>query len=313
MSEPQTSLAHIVTGHDGEDLEKLLTTGRSGFRRLLHTNGAVLFRGFAVGGVDGLQRVVKALSGQTLAYTEKSSPRSVIAGNVYTSTDHPATEDIFLHNESSYQVSWPMTLYFHCVEPAESFGATSLADSRRVQAGIDPDVRDEFARRRWMLVRNYHDRFGLSWQETFGTGDRHEVESYCVARGLSLEWQGDRLRTRAVREAIHQHPATGETVWFNHITFFHHTTLSEDVAEGLLALFGEDRLPANTYYGDGGRIPDDVMDHLRDCYRSETTRFDWERDDLLVVDNMLASHGRERFTGPRRIAVAMAEASSPPS
>ncbi|MFJ8027014.1 hypothetical protein [Streptomyces sp. NPDC096311] len=32
-------------------------------------------------------------------------------------------------------------------------------------------------------------------------------------------------------------------------------------------------------------------------------------DDVLVVDNMLAAHGREPFTGPRKIAVAMAEPS----
>ena len=61
------------------------------------------------------------------------------------------------------------------------------------------------------------------------------------------------------------------------------------------------------HYGDGGRIPDEVMDHLRAAYRAASTRFDWERDDILIVDNMLAAHGREPFTGPRKIAVAMAE------
>ncbi len=96
-------------------------------------------------------------------------------------------------------------------------------------------------------------------------------------------------------------------MWFNHITFFHVTTLPEDVQEGLLALFGEDGLPTNTYYGDGGRIPDDVMAHLRSCYEKCRVRFDWQRDDILVVDNMLSSHGREPFTGDRKIAVAMAE------
>jgi alpha-ketoglutarate-dependent taurine dioxygenase len=76
-------------------------------------------------------------------------------------------------------------------------------------------------------------------------------------------------------------------------------------------MFGAEGLPANTYYGDGGEIPADVMDHLRAAYRAASVRFDYQRDDVLVVDNMTAAHGREPFTGPRKIAVAMAEAHTP--
>ena len=54
------------------------------------------------------------------------------------------------------------------------------------------------------------------------------------------------------------------------------------------------------------------MAHLRDCYRAEQRRFDWQQRDVLIVDNMLAAHAREPFTGPRKIAVAMAEPSSGP-
>ncbi|MFJ6898789.1 TauD/TfdA family dioxygenase [Streptomyces hokutonensis] len=71
--------------------------------------------------------------------------------------------------------------------------------------------------------------------------------------------------------------------------------------------------PQDPYFGDGGPIPDRTVAHLRDAYRSATTRFDWRRDDVLIVDNMLAAHGREPFTGPRKIAVAMAELSAGPA
>jgi alpha-ketoglutarate-dependent taurine dioxygenase len=81
----------------------------------------------------------------------------------------------------------------------------------------------------------------------------------------------------------------------------------------MLDMFGEENLPTNTYYGDGGRIPDEVTKHLRDAYRSARLRFDWQRDDVLVIDNMLTAHAREPYTGPRRIAIAMAEASNAPA
>lgn len=302
------TLPYIVESAGGGSMLDHVRARRAALRGLLREHGALLLRGFRVGGVDGFDAVVRGFSGDPLTYAERSSPRSTIKGNVYTSTDYPADEEIFLHNENSYQASWPLTLFFHCVSPPDTQGATPLADTRGVYARIDPAVRDEFTRRGWRVVRNFHGGFSTSWQHAFNTGDRSVVERYCAANGIEAGWRSDGgLRTTAVRRAVHEHPASGAAVWFNHATFFHHTTLPAEVSEGLLELFGEDDLPTNTYYGDGGRIPDGVVAHLRACYRAESTRFDWQADDVLVVDNMLASHAREPFTGPRRIAVAMSE------
>ncbi|MEV7068489.1 TauD/TfdA family dioxygenase [Streptomyces collinus] len=287
-----------------------LAQHRAAVRAALVDRGAVLLRGFAVDGVDGFNGSVHALSGTPpLTYAERSSPRSTIKGQVYTSTDYPADEEIFLHNENSYQSVWPQTLYFFCIEPPHTLGATPLADIRAVHAAIDPDVREEFTRRRWRVVRNFHEDFGVPWQQAFNTDDKDRVAAYCAGKGIDVEWTAGGLRTTAVRDAVHRHPVTGETVWFNHITFFHVSTVAPDVRDGLLEIFAPEDLPTNSYYGDGAPIPDDVVAHLRQCYRDASTRFDWQRHDVLVVDNMLAAHAREPFTGPRKIAVAMAEPS----
>ncbi|MFJ6215456.1 TauD/TfdA family dioxygenase [Streptomyces sp. NPDC092296] len=294
----------------GLPVAEYLPATRPLIRRRLREHGAVLLRGFDIGGVDGFEGVVRAVSGEPLAYAERSSPRSTIKGQVYTSTDYPPAEEIFLHNENSYQAAWPLTLFFHCVQPPETLGATPLADTRRVLAAIDPVVRAEFAARGWMVVRNFTDGFGVPWQQAFNTENRAEVVAYCARNGVEAEWTAGGLRTRARREAVHRHPVTGETVWFNHLTFFHVTTLAADVCAALREMFDDEDLPTNTYYGDGKPIPDEVVAHLRACYRAEQRRFDWQLDDVLLVDNMLAAHAREPFTGPRRIAVAMAEPSS---
>ncbi|MBL1108832.1 TauD/TfdA family dioxygenase [Streptomyces sp. 5-8] len=303
-----TPVLPVVVEGDGGPPAARLHADREALRAALRERGALLLRGFGVRGPDDFADAVRALSGEPLPYTERSSPRSVIKGNVYTSTDYPPGEEIFLHNENSYQASWPLTLYFHCVRPPQTRGATPLADTRRVLAAVDDEVREEFTRRGWMVVRNYGDLVGLPWQEAFGSDDRAHVERYCRERGITAQWlAGGALRTRAVRAAVHRHPATGEPVWFNHATVFHATTLPKHVRLGLLEMLGEENLPSQTYYGDGAAIPDDVLDHLRACYRGASTRFDYRTDDILVIDNMLVAHGREPFTGPRRIAVAMAE------
>lgn len=285
---------------------------RTTIRERLRHHGAVLLRGFEVGGVDGFDAVVRAVSGTPLTYAERSSPRHSIKGQVYTSTDYPQEEEIFLHNENSYQATWPLTLFFYCLQPPQTLGATPLADVRRVYDAIDPAVRADFAQRGWMVVRNFTEAFGVPWQQAFGTEDRDEVAGYCARNGVEVEWTAAGLRTRARRAAVHRHPVTGAEVWFNHLTFFHVTTLSADVCAALREMVGEADLPTNTYYGDGEPIPDEVVAHLRDCYRAARRRFDWQRDDVLLVDNMRAAHGREPFTGKRRIAVAMAEPSTQP-
>ncbi|MEH0982518.1 TauD/TfdA family dioxygenase [Micromonospora sp. CPCC 205556] len=308
VTDPAAAGLPVTIENDGTPLVELVETRRAELRAALVAHGALLLRGFDVGGVDGFDRVVRALAGEPLTYTERSSPRSTIKGRVYTSTDYPADEEIFLHNENSYQASWPLTLFFHCVRPPTSLGATPLADVRRVYREIDPAVRVEFERRRWMLVRNFHGDFGTSWRQVFDTDDRDEVARYCAANGIEAQWVGrDGLRTRSVRDAVHHRPGSDVPSWFNHATFFHVSTLAKDLQEALLAMFGEEGLPTNTYYGDGEPIPTDVMDHLRAAYRAATVRFDYRADDVLVVDNMTVAHGREPFTGPRRIAVAMAE------
>jgi alpha-ketoglutarate-dependent taurine dioxygenase len=301
------SLPEVITG-TGANPGALLQAEKSRIRSLLTSSGAVLLRDLGVADLDGFAAVVTALSGAPLEYSERSSPRSAIADRIYTSTDYPPAEEIFLHCENSYQASWPQVLYFFCVQPPTALGATPLADTREVLAAIDPAVRAEFEARRWQVVRNFHRGFGPPWQHVFNTDDRAAVEKYAAARGLRLDWRGaDGLRTVAVRDAVHTHPVTGERVWFNHATFFHPSTQAPDVRNGLSEIFEDADLPTNTLFGDGSPIPDETAAHLRDCYRKSTVRFDWMRGDILMIDNMLAAHGREPFSGPRKIAVAMAE------
>ncbi|MFE0641774.1 TauD/TfdA family dioxygenase [Streptomyces sp. NPDC058877] len=305
---PDTRTIRTIEG-GGTSLSAYVAQHRGQLRDDLLADGSVLFRDFGVHELGAFDDTVRALSGAPLAYAERSSPRSPIQGHIYTSTDYPANEEIFFHNENSYQLSWPMALYFHCVEPPHTLGATALADIRTVYELIDPAVREEFADRGWQVVRNFRDGLGLSWRDVFGTDDRGEADRYCAANGIETLWLDDgTLRTTATRSAVHTHPSTKEHVWFNHATFFHVTSLEPEVCSTLRELFRDDEMPTNTFYGDGAPIPDDVLDHLRDCYRKASYRFDYRRGDVLVIDNMLTAHSREPFTGPRRIAVAMAEA-----
>jgi alpha-ketoglutarate-dependent taurine dioxygenase len=275
----------------------------------LRHHGGILFRGFDVVEPAELERTIQAVSGESLEYRERSSPRTAVSGNIYTSTDYPPSHPIFLHNENSYQSQWPLKIFFLCRQAALEGGATPIADCRRVLRHIAPEIRERFAQQGWMYVRNFGDGFGLPWQTVFQTSNKTQVEEHCRKSGIETEWkEGDHLRTRAVRPALARHPRTGETLWFNHATFFHVSTLEPDIRAALLEEFDETELPTNTFYGDGSPIETAVMDHLREAYRRETVSFPWQKGDLLVLDNMMVAHGRAPFSGPRQVLVGMAEA-----
>lgn len=274
--------------------------------------GGLLFRGFELPAVEDFDRVLQAISAEELLeYRERSSPRSAVAGKIYTSTDYPPEQSIFLHNENSYQKTWPLRIFFFCQRPAQSGGETPIADTRRVYERVAPEVRERFAAKRWMYVRNFGDGFGLPWQSVFQTEDRAEVEAHCRRNGIELEWKdGGRLRTRAIRRAATPHPLTGEMVWFNHATFFHVSTMPAAIREALLEQFAPEDLPANTFYGDGSPIEPETLDHLRACYAAETVSFPWQQGDLLMLDNMMVAHGRAPFSGERAILVGMSHPQS---
>lgn len=275
-------------------------------------NGAVLFRGFEVAGAEGFEQLIRAISGEPLEYRERSSPRQQVYGRVYTSTDYPAHQSIFPHNENSYQHVWPMKIFFRCRTPAARGGETPTADTREVLRLLTPGTVARFAERGCLYVRNFDDHFGLPWQTVFQTDDPNAAERYCRAAGISVEWMtGDRLRTRAVRPAVASHPMTGERVWFNHVAFFHVSTLDPSIRDGLLATMSEDELPSNTYYGDGSPIEPEVLDEIRDAYRRATVSFPWRRGDILLLDNMLTAHARAPYEGRREVLVGMSEPHGP--
>ncbi|HXZ08366.1 MAG TPA: TauD/TfdA family dioxygenase [Paraburkholderia sp.] len=269
--------------------------------------GGVLLRGFDALGAGGLDRFVSTFGQPLLSYEFGSTPRSKIEKGVYSSTEYPADQWIDQHNEQSYTLKWPASIWFYCDIAAQQGGATPVADSRIVYQRLDPALRRRFAERKVMYVRNYGNGLDLPWEQVFGTDEREQVEHYCRVHHIDFEWldDGEALRTRQVCQSELQHPVTGERVWFNQAHLFHVSNLPPAVREALLDVVDEDRLPRNTCFGDGTPIDTAMLDEIRAVYRDTMLSFDWEPADLLALDNLLMSHGRAPFAGKRRVLVAM--------
>jgi hypothetical protein len=276
-------------------------------RRLIEENGAVLVRGLKVPGTAQFGKILSTLFGAELVeYVYRSTPRTELRGNVYTATEYPATEVIPQHNENSYSRHWPNRIGFLCILPSETGGETPVGDSRVIYNMLPANIREKFEEKGVMYVRNYS-TLDLPWSVVFQTEDKSEVEKYCNANGLKFEWlANDTLRTTQINPATATHPGTGEKVWFNQAHLFHGSSLGKEIYETLLASLGQENLPRNTFYGDGSPIEPEALEVIRGSYEKTKIKFTWQRNDLLLLDNMLFTHGRESYTGPRKVLVGMA-------
>jgi hypothetical protein len=84
--------------------------------------------------------------------------------------------------------------------------------------------------------------------------------------------------------------------------------MDPEVREYLVDIYGEDGLPFNTRFGNGDPIGADVVQLIDEAYEANIARERWQAGDLMLVDNVRTAHGREEFTGPREVLVAMADA-----
>ena len=293
---------------DSVDIAAWASRHRATVENALSTHGAILFRGFSVTSVGRFERLAAAVSPRLIEYRERSSPRVQVSKCIYTSTEHPAEERIEMHSEHSYSFKWPMKIWFACLKPAERGGETPVASNRDVFAALDRAVVERFIAKKVMYVRNYADGVGLSWQTAFQTTSQLAVEDYCRCAHIDCEWLGpSRLRTSQVRDAVLQHPRTGDMVWFNHVNIYNTSTVPQHIRESLMNVFDEEDLPFNVHYGDGSPIEDGVLAEIRDAYDRHRTLVSWKAGDVLLLDNMLVAHGREPFVGDRKVLVTMTD------
>jgi alpha-ketoglutarate-dependent taurine dioxygenase len=290
------------------DLAEWAQRQRPFIEERLHRHGAVLFRGFAIDSIEKFERFSLVLCKQL---HEDNGEHEMVSGSVATPVFYPPDKQLLWHNENSFNHSWPTRILFCCAEPPARGGETPIVDSRLVYERLPERLRRRFAEKGVMYQRNYGGGLGLDWRAVFHTESRDEVERECQASHTEYVWEpGDRLRTRAVRPAVVRHPVTGEIAWFNQAQHWHTSCLDPVTRQSLLALYAEPDLPRSCCLGDGSPILDDEMATIVATYRELEVSFPWQKGDVLVVDNLLAAHGRNPFEGVRKILVTMGDMKS---
>ena len=302
---------------------------RSWIEEQLMKFGVLLLRGFGVN-PEQFGDVVSALSPprSRLEYVGGIVPRSKLRDGVYTTTAFPNHAKLVQHQEMAYYRWWPQKLYFYCEIACEQGGETPVSSVRHFGARLDPKVFARFREKKVMYTRNYVSENDPSahpavptWQKAYDTSERTEVEAFCRKNSIECSWSPrGGLRTRQVSQGVTQHAKSGEDVWFNQVSSINMYSGSPNfVAPSLRSLhlpkaelvrissMTPDELPYSALYGDGTPIEHSVQDEVAGLFEQGEIIEPWQTGDVMIVDNLLAAHGRNPFSGQRRIVVSLTE------
>lgn len=277
----------------------------------LLNHGAIKFKNIRIDSMNDFQKITSGISEKFGGYVDGNSPRTKLSGTVYTSTEYDKSQKITMHNELSYSAIWPGKLFLSCLIPAQMGGETLLADSRQILKEMPEAIVSEIRDKGIHYIRNLHGGMGMgpSWQHTFETENREELEKHCENLGIDYEWKDDGgIRLIQYSKGIIKHTKTGEEVWFNQIDQFHPSHLGDDLYETIQAIYEDPReFPMYVQFADGTSISESVVKQITEIIDRLTVAPVWDKHELLMVDNVLACHGRNPYEGERRVVVSMSK------
>lgn len=290
--------------------------------------GAVVFRGFDLT-FEQFKPALEAVTAGSLRFYKGDSPRGKLAEKIYKSTAVADAHLIPLHQEEvgCPHDNLPKYIAFFCdTPPAPGTGRTLVGDARaitkKIQASM-PQFWKELQKKKLTYTSRFlpEDHWRTKWirwlnpshptiKARFGTEDKQSVEEKCRLEGLECMWDGG--WAVVTRKGV---PATverdGETLFANqiHLDRFNHRVTGGWINYffACLLLYPTERFRQYDVCFDGGaKIKRSDAAQLLDIIQQGAGGIDWEKGDMMVLDNIASMHGKTPHYGPRNIAVALA-------
>ncbi|XYI02450.1 TauD/TfdA family dioxygenase [Sorangium sp. So ce1128] len=289
---------HVIEPRRPVEPVDWISHNKAWINSLLQETGAVLFRGFPILHGSQFERIVQSFSdGRELMIEDQNRH------NQFVSDD----EDVWFHNDYCDRPFWPSHLFFWCELTTAAGGQTPFVDCAKLARLLPSRLTERFQAEGWILRRRFDHGMGVDASGYFKTQAPGTIRGCLTALGAFDErWSGDRLDGFSVRfrPAFH-HPTSGLLVWANNILFSNVEMIDPSIRECLIRDYGADKLPVNTYWGDGSAIEADDIAAMRCVYSQSRVCMTWQQGDVLLLDNIRTAHGRRPILGPQKVNVGM--------
>jgi hypothetical protein len=225
---------------------------------------------------------------------------------IFSANEAPPDVTIYFHHEMAQTPIFPAKLFFFCQQPAEEGGETPLCRSdvlfEKLAERCPKFARDcdEKGLRYSNVMPAENDPksgMGRSWKSTLRAETRDDAERRLRELGYDWEWLADgSLRaTTPVLPAVFE-VSPGRKTFFNQ----------------LIAAFqgwkDERNDPSKAIrFGDGSLLDREAVNVATELAYELAFDLPWQRGDAVLVDNLLAMHGRRTFRGTRKVLASLAD------
>lgn len=262
----------------------LLDIDEGEIRAAFESHGALLLRGFEFG-VEEFRGFSERLC--PVSVFNESPDRRQLDPEANVQTVNLGTDPFPLHPELSREPWRPDACIFGCFEPPESDGQTTFCDGAEIVRVLPADLVEEMKDRGLLYIQPAHPPLLEYWLGTSAPTDAELAKP-----PESCPYIFRRLGAQILR--IFRRPVLSKSRFGDHLVWAN------------FLLFAHDYLnkPNFPCLDNGRPVPGDWMDAVRAASTKLTHDVNWQRGDVLVLDNSRFMHGRRRITNPRGRSIA---------
>ena len=297
----------------------------------LNQSGALLFRGFAcIEATIFSDAITQCGLGERCSAKDYDLPRTLLPGNLYTSSDLPGHIPLPLHHEKPRSEHPPHHLYFCCISSPKTGGGTILANAALIWKDMPKPIQDKILEHGVQYKQFFHGdsrlRKGIKkilgshsthhWPQQFETNEKALVEKKLSKENARLQWVNnhkDLIVTTHLPGALN-HPITDQTVWFNsaaYLNYYSHIIDDDLKTVSLLKsiarryLIHTDTFPLICHYGNGLAFSSAEIADIHCVIQQHTYVHNWYKGDFMIVDNFTFMHGKQAHQGDRLLYSCM--------
>ncbi|MDG2002950.1 MAG: TauD/TfdA family dioxygenase [Novosphingobium sp.] len=292
---------------------------RSLLDELVLRHGGIVLRGFPIDDAEQFNRFANLFPIYAHGYAGGMAPRRHVTGDVLESTYLTQDFKLSLHSEMAYMKNFPPRIAFFCEQASCIGGETIIGSLAELTRRIPPALRERIERHKVRVVRNYapcgssrdlkaiEDTNQIGWDEAFETEDPTEAERLCGQLGLEFEWNEDgSLTLFDLVEPFTIHPKTQERVYRSSL----HTDITSE-RQGMAAtrerLIAQQKHPSGSFLDTGEKLTREEAECIHRIQDEIEISWQWRDGDLMILDNLQVAHGRNPYSGPRLVHVALLE------
>jgi alpha-ketoglutarate-dependent taurine dioxygenase len=291
-------------------------------RGLIKEHGAVVFNGFNLSERE-FSRASQAITELPFVPYKGDTPRPLAGDepNIYPSSVVAPSVMIPLHQEVSVgeRANMPTYFSFFCIVPPEpGTGQTLLGDALAVTQDIAcemPDLWEYMKTRKVTYTMRYlpentlHTKWIQWWNPShgterrrFGTVDRDKIKAECDAAGLTCVWDSDGWLTVQRREVPAVTKIDRYTVICNqmYLDVFNDRLCGDNffvrwisyIFARLILYQTKDTMQFDAWFENGRPMTRQEAGQIISITKRHQTGRNWERGDLMILDNLRKMHGR---------------------